>query len=92
MWKPSDLQVAVAAVGAAPASDRVAPGRAVKEVAVVVAAAVLLQDVLHLRLEERHVHVDRHHLQETTCSKKNMRQSNQNDKNLPDNHIKLSEV
>lgn len=59
------LQVAVAAARAAPAFAQVTPGRAVEEVAVVVAAAVLFQDVPHLRLEERHVHVDRHHLQDT---------------------------
>lgn len=62
---PSHLQVAVAAAGATPAFVQVAPGRAVEEVTVVVAATVLVQDVPHLRLEERHVHVDRHHLQET---------------------------
>lgn len=59
------LQVAVAALRAAPAFAQVTPGRAVEEVAVVVAAAVLFQDVPHLRFEERHVHIDRHHLQDT---------------------------
>lgn len=59
----SDLQVGVPAAGAAPAAERLTPGRAVEEAAVFITAAVLLQDVPHLRLEERHVHVDRHHLQ-----------------------------
>lgn len=62
---PSHLQVAVAAAGAAPALDPVAPGRAVEEVTVVVAAAVLVQDVPHLGLKEGHVHVDGHHLHNT---------------------------
>lgn len=62
----SHLQVGVPAAGAAPAADRLAPGRAVEEVAVFITAAVLLQDVPHLRLKERHVHVDRHHLQKTS--------------------------
>lgn len=60
---PSDLQVAVAAAGAAPPLDQVTPRRTVEEVTVVVAAAVLVQDVPHLGLEEGHVHVDGHHLQ-----------------------------
>lgn len=66
--RQSHLQVAVAAAGATPALVQVAPGRAVEEVTVVVAAAVLVQDVPHLGLEERHVHVDRHHLRETNLS------------------------
>lgn len=64
----SDLQVAVLAAGAAAASGGVTPGRAVEETAVFVAAAVLLQDVPHLRLEERHVHVDGHHLNESEAA------------------------
>lgn len=66
----SDLQVAVLAAGAAAASDGVTPGRAVEETAVFVAAAVLLQDVPHLRLEEGHVHVDGHHLDESAGESK----------------------
>lgn len=61
---PPHLQVAVAPAWAAAPPAQVAAGQAVKEVAVVVAAAVLLQDVPHLGLEEGHVHVDGHHLQE----------------------------
>lgn len=62
----SHLQVAVAAAGAAAPLVQVAAGRTVEEVTVVVAAAVLVQDVPHLGLEEGHVHVDGHHLQEST--------------------------
>ncbi|KAG7222965.1 hypothetical protein INR49_029187 [Caranx melampygus] len=51
------VMVAVAAVRAAPASVQVTPGRTVKEVAVVISAAVLVQDVPHLGLKERHVHI-----------------------------------
>lgn len=69
----SYLQVAVPAAGAAPALAQVTPGRTVEEVAVVVAAAVLVQDVPHLWLEERHVHVDRHDLQETRHAQKCLR-------------------
>lgn len=58
------LQVAVATAGAAPVPDQVTPGRTVEEVTVIVAAAVLVQDVPHLGLKEGHVHVDGHHLQE----------------------------
>lgn len=66
MQRPqSYLQVAVAAAGATPALVQVTPGRTVEEVTVVVTAAVLVQDVSHLWLEERHVHVDGHDLQET---------------------------
>lgn len=49
-------------MGAAPASVGVTPGGTVKEGTVLVAAAVLLQDVPHLWLEKGHVHVDGHHL------------------------------
>lgn len=62
----SHLQVAVAAAGAAAPLVQVTAGRTVEEVTVVVAAAVLVQDVPHLGLEEGHVHVDGHHLQEST--------------------------
>lgn len=49
----------------APPIGRVTPGPTVEEAAVVVTAAVLVQEVPHLRLKEGHVHVDGHHLQET---------------------------
>lgn len=61
----SYLQVAVPASGAAPAFVEVTPGRTVEEVTVVITAAVLVQDVPHLRLEERHVHIDGYNLRET---------------------------
>lgn len=61
---PSHLQVAVPAHRAAPPSVPVAAGRAVEEVAVVIAAAVLVQNVPHLGLEERHVHVYGNHLRD----------------------------
>lgn len=60
------LQVAVPAARAAPPPVQVTPGRTVEEVTVVVAAAVLVQDVPHLGLEERHVHIDGYDLRGTT--------------------------
>lgn len=45
-------------------SVQVTPGRTVEEVTVVISAAVLVQDVPHLGLKERHVHINGHHLQE----------------------------
>lgn len=62
----SYLQVAVASASAAPAFAQVTSRWTVKEVAIVVAAAILVQDVPHLWLKERHVHVYGYDLQETT--------------------------
>lgn len=50
----------------APTTGQVTPGPTVKEATVVVAAAVLVQEVPHLWLKEGHVYVDGDHLQETS--------------------------
>lgn len=49
----------------APTTGQVTPGPTVEEAAVLITAAVLVQEVPHLRLKEGHVHVDGDHLQET---------------------------
>lgn len=60
------LQVAVVAPRVAATAGQVTPGPTVKEAAVFIAAAVLVQEVPHLRLKEGHVHVDGDHLQDTS--------------------------
>lgn len=56
------LQVAVHTLGSTPAHSQITLGETVKEVAVFVSCAVLLEDFPHLRLKERHVYVDGYHL------------------------------
>lgn len=56
------LQVAVHTLGSTPVHSQITLGETVKEVAVFISCAVLLEDFPHLRLKEGHVYVNSYHL------------------------------